>query len=32
MELAPCGCGRKTPRLTPTTIAERVRGVAAYAR
>jgi len=32
MELAPCGCGRKTPRLMPVTLADRVRSVAAYAR
>ena len=25
LELAPCGCGRKTPRLTPSEPAERVR-------
>jgi len=27
-----CGCGRKTPRLTPAQPAERARSVAAYAR
>jgi hypothetical protein len=32
VELAQCGCGRKTPRLTPVALAESVRGVAAYAR
>ena len=32
MELKPCGCGRKTPRLTRVGLAERLRGVAAYAR
>ena len=32
MELVPCGCGRKTPRLTPVALADRVRSVAAYAR
>ncbi len=31
-ELAPCGCGRKTPRLTHFDVAERSRSVAAYAR
>src|ERR1051326_4320647 len=25
LEMAPCGCGRKTPRLTPVEQAERVR-------
>jgi hypothetical protein len=32
LELAPCGCGRKTPRLTSAEPAERVRSAAAYAR
>lgn len=32
LELAACGCGRKTPRLTPVQPAERVRSAAAYAR
>jgi hypothetical protein len=32
MEMSPCGCGRKTPRLTPSEPAERVRSAAAYAR
>jgi hypothetical protein len=32
LELAPCGCGRKTPRLTQAESAERVRSAAAYAR
>ena len=32
LELAACGCGRKTPRLTPAEPAERVRSAAAYAR
>jgi hypothetical protein len=32
VELAPCGCGRKTPRLTPAEAAERVRSAAVYAR
>src|SRR5690242_19613645 len=32
MELAPCGCGRKTPRLTYFDAVERWRSVAAYAR
>jgi len=32
LELAPCGCGRKTPRLTPSEPAERARSAAAYAR
>jgi hypothetical protein len=32
LELAPCGCGRKTPRLTPSEPAERIRSAAAYAR
>ena len=32
LELAPCGCGRKTPRLTPGEPAERERTAAAYAR
>jgi hypothetical protein len=32
LELEPCGCGRRTPRLTPAEIAERARSAAAYAR
>ena len=32
LETAPCGCGRKTPRLTPAEFKERVRSAAAYAR
>ena len=32
LEMSPCGCGRKTPRLTPAEPAERVRSAAAYAR
>jgi hypothetical protein len=32
MERAPCGCGRKTPRLTSIQPAERLRSAAAYAR
>ena len=32
MELSPCGCGRKTPRITPTAPVERTRSAAAYAR
>lgn len=32
LETAACGCGRKTPRLTPEEPAERARGAAAYAR
>ena len=32
VELSPCGCGRKTPRLTPCEAAERIRSAAAYAR
>ena len=32
VEDAPCGCGRKTPRLTPSQPADRTRSVAAYAR
>ena len=32
MELAPCGCGRKSPRLTHCDAAERARSAAAYAR
>jgi len=32
LELAPCGCGRKTPRLTPSESAERIRSAAVYAR
>ena len=32
LELAPCGCGRKTPRLTTAEPAERERTAAAYAR
>lgn len=32
MELAPCGCGRKSPRLTHCDVAERARSAAAYAR
>ncbi|MCU1335710.1 MAG: hypothetical protein JWO19_1291 [Bryobacterales bacterium] len=32
VETAPCGCGRKTPRLTPAEPAERARSAAGYAR
>jgi len=32
LELTPCGCGRKTPRLTPVEAAERARSAAGYAR
>jgi hypothetical protein len=32
LEMAACGCGRKTPRLTPVEPAERARSAAAYAR
>jgi hypothetical protein len=35
LEMSVCGCGRKTPRLTPVQSAEpveRARSVAAYAR
>jgi len=32
LEMSPCGCGRKTPRLQPGMPAERTRSVAAYAR
>jgi hypothetical protein len=32
VELAPCGCGRKTPRLTQCEAAESIRSAAAYAR
>jgi hypothetical protein len=32
LELAACGCGRKTPRLTSAVPVERVRSVAAYAK
>ncbi len=32
LEMSPCGCGRKTPRLMPVPTADRVRSVAAYAR
>jgi len=32
LELSACGCGRKTPRLTPAEPMERVRSAAAYAR
>ena len=32
LELAPCGCGRKTPRLTSAEPGERIRSAAAYAR
>ncbi len=32
VEMSPCGCGRKTPRLTPSESAERARSAAAYAR
>jgi hypothetical protein len=32
LELSACGCGRKTPRLTPVEPMERVRSAAAYAR
>jgi hypothetical protein len=31
-EISPCGCGRKTPRLTPVTTAEYDRSAAACAR
>ena len=32
VEVAPCACGRKTPRLTPAEPAERARAAAAFAR
>jgi hypothetical protein len=35
VEMSPCGCGRRTPRLSsagPAEPAERLRSVAAYAR
>jgi hypothetical protein len=32
VELSPCGCGRKTPRLGPGLPVERTRSAAAYAR
>jgi hypothetical protein len=32
LEMSACGCGRKTPRLTPSQPAERARSAAAYAR
>ena len=32
LEMGPCGCGRKTPRLTPVETGERIRSAAAYAR
>ena len=32
LELAPCGCGRTTPRLAPPEAVERTRRTAAYAR
>jgi len=32
LEIGPCGCGRKTPRLTPVEVGERIRSAAAYAR
>ena len=32
LEMAPCACGRKTPRLTPAESVERVRSAAVYAR
>ena len=32
VEMSPCGCGRKTPRLAPVMPAERARSAAAYAR
>jgi hypothetical protein len=32
LEISACGCGRKTPRITPLETAERVRSAAAYAR
>jgi hypothetical protein len=32
LEISACGCGRKTPRLTPAEPVERVRSAAAYAR
>jgi hypothetical protein len=31
-DTAPCGCGRKTPRLRPVERMEPVRAIAAYAR
>jgi hypothetical protein len=31
IELSPCACGRKTPRLAPPTPAEQARSAAAYA-
>ncbi|HEY4359423.1 MAG TPA: hypothetical protein VGN17_00545 [Bryobacteraceae bacterium] len=31
-ETAPCGCGRKTPRLKPSARTEAARVIAAYAR
>jgi hypothetical protein len=32
LEMSPCGCGRKTPRLVSADRAETLRRVAAYAR
>jgi hypothetical protein len=32
IEISVCGCGRKTPRLTPGEPEERARSAAAYAR
>ena len=32
VDMSPCGCGCKTPRLTLAKPVERVRSVAAYAR
>ena len=32
LEMSTCGCGRKTPRLTPPEPAEQLRTAAAYAR
>ncbi|HEY2843313.1 MAG TPA: hypothetical protein VGJ09_06670 [Bryobacteraceae bacterium] len=32
LELAPCGCGRKSPRLAPAEPAEPARSAMAYAR
>ena len=32
LELAVCGCGRKTPRLSSAVPVDRVRSVAAYAK
>jgi len=32
VEVAPCACGRKTPRLTPAEPEERARAAAAFAR